>query len=58
MQRTPTVVRPTYDRDHYLARAGHYARDAAHEPDPVVRKALQALERECRRKAEKTAAFN
>jgi hypothetical protein len=47
------TVYPTYDRDHYLARARHYARAAEHEPDPAVREALLAVERECLRKAER-----
>lgn len=45
------TVYPTYDRDHYRARAEYYARAAEHEPDPAIRDALLLVERECRRKA-------
>ena len=48
----PTVY-PTYDRDHYLARARQYERAAENEPDAAVREALRGVERECRRKAER-----
>jgi len=47
------TVYPTYDRNHYLARARHYARAAEHEPDPTIREALRGVERECRRKADR-----
>ena len=43
------TVYPTYDRDHYIARAMCYGRAAEHEPDPVIREALLTAERECRR---------
>jgi hypothetical protein len=46
------TVYPTYDRDHYLARAVYYGRAAEHEPDPIIREALRTAERECRRRAE------
>ena len=46
------TVYPTYDRDHYLARALYYGRAAQHEPDTAVREALLTAERECRRRAE------
>ena len=48
------TVYPTYDRDHYIARAMCYGRAAEHEPDPVIREALLTAERECRRRAEAT----
>jgi hypothetical protein len=47
------TVYPTYDREHYLSRARHYARAAEHEPDETIREALRRVERECRRKAER-----
>jgi hypothetical protein len=56
MRATSTVVRPTYDRDHYLTRAQYYAKDAEREPDTSVRAALQVVERECRRIAEQKTA--
>ena len=56
MRATSTVVRPTYDRDHYLTRAQYYAKDAEQEPDTSVREALQVVERECRRIAERKTA--
>jgi hypothetical protein len=46
------TVYPTYDRDHYLARAVCYGRAAEHEPDPAIREALLTAERECRRRAD------
>jgi hypothetical protein len=50
------VVQPTYDREHYLARARRYGRDATHEPDVVIRDCLRETERECRRKADELPA--
>jgi hypothetical protein len=55
MHALPKVVTPTYDREHYLARARLYARDAEYEPDPKIKKALAAAERACRRNAESRA---
>jgi hypothetical protein len=48
-------VFPTYDRDHYAARAARYAQAALNEPDPGVRKALEAAAEACRQKAAGTA---
>ena len=52
MRDAKIFVRPTYDSRHYLARADHYARDAEHEPDPVIRSALVKIERKCRQNAQ------
>jgi hypothetical protein len=52
MSNNKIVVRPTYDGHHYRTRADYYTRVAEHEPDPVIRSALQAIARECREKAE------
>jgi hypothetical protein len=46
------TIYPTYDRDHYMARAIYYGRAAEHEPDPAIREALLTAERACRRRAE------
>jgi hypothetical protein len=50
------LVQPTYDREHYLARARRYNRDATHEPDVVIKDCLHKTERECRRKADELEA--
>ncbi len=55
MQNRP-VIRPTYDSEHYRARAQAYARDALHEPDPEIRIVLELAVEKCRRKAEEAAA--
>jgi len=52
MPRNKVIVRPTYDSHHYRTRAEYYARVAEHEPDPVIKAALQAIARECHEKAE------
>jgi hypothetical protein len=49
------VVRPTYDRDHYLQRAQAYVRAAEAEPDAAIRAALHTAARECRRRAAELA---
>jgi hypothetical protein len=54
--RAHAVVQPTYDREHYLARARRYGREATHEPDVVIRDCLQKTECECRRKADELQA--